>query len=147
MMNGHTEPMRLSTSERMALGKAGKRTAAQPIGRAAERDFDWKSVQAPELRRDVEFDRGDGGGSAHTPARLFERPEPARPLDRVFSEPKSSRGLSPVVGEAGTLTVHAVEKSFAGRKVVKGVSLSVQRGEAVGLLGPNGAGKTTVFYM
>jgi lipopolysaccharide export system ATP-binding protein len=31
--------------------------------------------------------------------------------------------------------------------VVKGVSLNVGRGEAVGLLGPNGAGKTTVFYM
>jgi lipopolysaccharide export system ATP-binding protein len=31
--------------------------------------------------------------------------------------------------------------------VVKGVSLYVRRGEAVGLLGPNGAGKTTVFYM
>ena len=31
--------------------------------------------------------------------------------------------------------------------VVKGVTLYVRRGEAVGLLGPNGAGKTTVFYM
>jgi lipopolysaccharide export system ATP-binding protein len=31
--------------------------------------------------------------------------------------------------------------------VVRGVSLSLRRGEAVGLLGPNGAGKTTVFYM
>jgi lipopolysaccharide export system ATP-binding protein len=31
--------------------------------------------------------------------------------------------------------------------VVRNVSLSVQRGEAVGLLGPNGAGKTTTFYM
>jgi lipopolysaccharide export system ATP-binding protein len=31
--------------------------------------------------------------------------------------------------------------------VVKGVSLTVKRGEAVGLLGPNGAGKTTTFYM
>ena len=31
--------------------------------------------------------------------------------------------------------------------MVKGVSLYVRRGEAVGLLGPNGAGKTTVFYM
>ena len=40
-----------------------------------------------------------------------------------------------------------VEKSFGRRKVVKGVSLYVRRGEAVGLLGPNGAGKTTVFYM
>jgi lipopolysaccharide export system ATP-binding protein len=45
------------------------------------------------------------------------------------------------------LAVHGVEKSFATRKVVRGVSLYVRRGEAVGLLGPNGAGKTTVFYM
>jgi len=47
----------------------------------------------------------------------------------------------------GVLSVHGVEKSFVGRKVVKDVSLYVRRGEAVGLLGPNGAGKTTVFYM
>jgi len=45
------------------------------------------------------------------------------------------------------LAVRGVEKSFAGRKVVKGVSLYLRPGEAVGLLGPNGAGKTTVFYM
>ena len=47
----------------------------------------------------------------------------------------------------GWLTVHSVEKSYRNRKVVRGVSLAVGRGEAVGLLGPNGAGKTTVFYM
>ncbi len=47
----------------------------------------------------------------------------------------------------GWLTVHQVEKSYRKRKVVKGVSLAVGRGESVGLLGPNGAGKTTVFYM
>jgi lipopolysaccharide export system ATP-binding protein len=45
------------------------------------------------------------------------------------------------------LSVHGVVKSFVGRKVVRGVSLYVRKGEAVGLLGPNGAGKTTVFYM
>jgi lipopolysaccharide export system ATP-binding protein len=47
----------------------------------------------------------------------------------------------------GLLSVHGVEKSFVGRKVVKKVSLYLRKGEAVGLLGPNGAGKTTVFYM
>jgi len=47
----------------------------------------------------------------------------------------------------GYLAAHAVEKSFVGRKVVRGASLYVRRGEAVGLLGPNGAGKTTIFYM
>nr|WP_245416851.1 LPS export ABC transporter ATP-binding protein [Undibacter mobilis] len=45
------------------------------------------------------------------------------------------------------LAAHSVEKSFGSRMVVKGVTLYVRRGEAVGLLGPNGAGKTTVFYM
>jgi len=38
-------------------------------------------------------------------------------------------------------------KSYKGRKVVRDVSLNVNRGEIIGLLGPNGAGKTTCFYM
>jgi lipopolysaccharide export system ATP-binding protein len=51
------------------------------------------------------------------------------------------------VEQRNYLAAHAVEKSFGDRKVVKGASLYVRRGEAVGLLGPNGAGKTTIFYM
>jgi lipopolysaccharide export system ATP-binding protein len=45
------------------------------------------------------------------------------------------------------LIARQLTKSYKRRPVVRGVSLSVRRGEAVGLLGPNGAGKTTVFYM
>ncbi|MFO7707555.1 MAG: LPS export ABC transporter ATP-binding protein [Desulfobacterales bacterium] len=46
-----------------------------------------------------------------------------------------------------TLQAADLAKSYKGRQVVRGVSLTVGGGEVVGLLGPNGAGKTTTFYM
>src|SRR5580698_3715841 len=46
-----------------------------------------------------------------------------------------------------TLIAEGIGKSYKGRQVVRGVNLSISRGEVVGLLGPNGAGKTTSFYM
>ena len=45
------------------------------------------------------------------------------------------------------IVARLLAKSYKRRPVVRGVTLAVRRGEAVGLLGPNGAGKTTVFYM
>ena len=45
------------------------------------------------------------------------------------------------------LRAENIEKSYRGRKVVKGISIAVEQGQIVGLLGPNGAGKTTSFYM
>ena len=46
----------------------------------------------------------------------------------------------------GGLAVVSIGKSYDKRVVLRDVSLSVDRGEALGLLGPNGAGKTTCFY-
>ncbi|ONG51329.1 LPS export ABC transporter ATP-binding protein [Pseudoroseomonas deserti] len=57
-----------------------------------------------------------------------------------------STPLKVVPGEGG-LVATGLGKRYKKRPVVRNVSLSVKRGEAVGLLGPNGAGKTTTFYM
>ena len=45
------------------------------------------------------------------------------------------------------LIVNKISKSYGNKKVVRDISISINRGEIVGLLGPNGAGKTTSFYM
>ena len=45
------------------------------------------------------------------------------------------------------LVINKISKSYGNKKVVRDISLTINRGEIVGLLGPNGAGKTTTFYM
>jgi lipopolysaccharide export system ATP-binding protein len=45
------------------------------------------------------------------------------------------------------LEAQGLIKSYYGRRVVDGVSFTVEPGEVVGLLGRNGAGKTTSFRM
>ena len=69
-----------------------------------------------------------------------------RPDERLDRRSPRHAGFRVVPGGGG-LVAAGVGKSFKKRPVVRNVSLSVRRGEAVGLLGPNGAGKTTTFYM
>jgi len=81
----------------------------------------------PQASHDASHDsgRGEGAGVAAETA-----PQPA-------AQTHASTGL----------IAQGLGKRFGRRPVLRGVSVSVQRGEAVGLLGPNGAGKTTCFYI
>jgi lipopolysaccharide export system ATP-binding protein len=93
---------------------------------------------APPLSREAPRD------VPYMPAPKRAAPQPEKPRPRG----KANGATAPrLATRAGYLAVHSVEKSFGSRHVVRGVSIYVRRGEAVGLLGPNGAGKTTVFYM
>lgn len=110
---------------------------------------------APPISRDQPMHapdqfQGDYQGDYHGDYQADYQTEPPRaqavhPV-RTASRPNGSGGPQ-LLKRPGFLAVHSVEKSFGSRQVVRGVSIYVRRGEAVGLLGPNGAGKTTVFYM
>ena len=78
---------------------------------------------------------------------IAEAPRRAAPPPRSAPEAPRRSQIARAPAKQGYLAAHSIEKTFGTRKVVKGASLYVRRGEAVGLLGPNGAGKTTMFYM
>ncbi len=81
---------------------------------------------------------GPASGATVTPLHL------RRPLDREQDE---GRRKPVAVAESAGLAAVNVGKSFKKRPVLRGVTVTVDRGEVVGLLGPNGAGKTTCFYI
>jgi len=133
-----------------------------------------KKPMRPPPAPDGPVPRAQSNGYPASPRRREEPPAPEppqahRPIPAEARDTRSPGGppgsqARPPAGrapgtrsreEVGTrqpvrdayLATHGLEKSFGGRKVVRGPSIYVRRGEAVGLLGPNGAGKTTVFYM
>jgi lipopolysaccharide export system ATP-binding protein len=70
-------------------------------------------------------------------------------VDKTASSPDAPSVKRPSgrASRQGVLVATGLYKSFQGKHIIRGVSIGVRRGEAVGLLGPNGAGKTTCFYM
>jgi lipopolysaccharide export system ATP-binding protein len=133
------------------------RKPERPIERQPERQAEAQTERQPDQLPDYPSDLQPERPIERAPERALERsperpPTPTPPPQRSARPANRPRRRSDGNGAAagdrqGVLSVHGIQKSFVGRMVVKGVSLYVRRGEAVGLLGPNGAGKTTVFYM
>jgi len=63
-----------------------------------------------------------------------------RDLKKTYVSNKKSPGIG-----GGIKSLFSREKAYV--EAVKGVNLSIERGEMVGFLGPNGAGKTTTLKM
>jgi lipopolysaccharide export system ATP-binding protein len=145
----------LAGAEEPIFDSNGEIALARPAERRVRRDgagamprLDGYHDAAPGWGSDaISYDETRPARRDEDARRRVERSEysPATASSAQAKRGPRARAAQRDVG--GFLAVHGVEKSFGGRKVVKGTSLYVRRGEAVGLLGPNGAGKTTVFYM
>jgi lipopolysaccharide export system ATP-binding protein len=145
-------------AEPMRLPAGSQRTPPRPVAAAEPRVLS----AAEPLAREVKKQDPTRAVSPFAKINAKEAPPATKPREAPPS-PAAARGATRQTATGGPsgwrkpstprpdtqdfLAVHGVEKSFVGRKVVRGVSLYVRGGEAVGLLGPNGAGKTTVFYM
>jgi lipopolysaccharide export system ATP-binding protein len=125
-----------SRADITALGEAVGDMLQSPV-----RDAPVMARDTHAIARETPLPKVDAPRDALRDASRVEKPRPPRPkTNGAAAAPRLAQ-------RAGYLAVHSVEKSFGTRQVVRGVSIYVRRGEAVGLLGPNGAGKTTVFYM
>lgn len=49
------------------------------------------------------------------------------------------------MNEQEVLMIANLTKSYGNKEILKGVNLSVTRGEIIGYIGPNGAGKSTTI--
>ncbi len=76
-----------------------------------------------------------------------ERADPqSSDTPEAAAEPAAGSRPRLVATPEGLVAEH-LGKQYKRRRVVRDVSLRLERGEVVGLLGPNGAGKTTCFYI
>jgi ABC-type branched-subunit amino acid transport system ATPase component len=82
-------------------------------------------------------DTADEGDEAEQAVEI-EAPQP-RSIQESPSTRDGAQHNGPVLEAIG------LYKQFGGVEVLRGVDLSVERGEIVTLIGPNGAGKTTTF--
>jgi len=90
---------------------------------------------APNPAADLADELGDGAGAALTAS---GRRGPSLTTSRAAMRPLSR---SPAVHVMGLV------KRFGDTSAVRGLDMTVERGEVFGFLGPNGAGKTTVVKM
>ena len=114
------------------------------LSREVPREVPREPSREPPRQASPQQPRPQARAKPAKPAQPVKPAEPVKP-----ARPAKGNGSAgpQLLRRPGFLAVHSVEKSFGSRQVVRGVSIYVRRGEAVGLLGPNGAGKTTVFYM
>ncbi|HTS93512.1 MAG TPA: ATP-binding cassette domain-containing protein [Stellaceae bacterium] len=80
---------------------------------------------------------GIAGALAKAVAALGRTERPILPTPAELPVPQGPSGLS-------LLVVRGLAKRFGGIEALKGLDLTIDRGEILGVIGPNGSGKTTL---
>src|SRR5215813_13848600 len=60
---------------------------------------------------------------------------------------RRERGADVGIPDAEMIAFHRLRKAYGDLIAVRGLDLSISKGEVFGFLGPNGAGKTTTIRM
>jgi len=121
--------------------RKGEQLAAEAV---ANRKFDkfWAQEEA-WIRRGIEARRTrDEGRVRRLEALRVERAARRERLGNVRLAIDARERSGKLVAE-----LKDVSKSFAGRAIVRDLSLTVMRGDRIGLLGQNGAGKSTLIRL
>lgn len=133
----------------MASAPRGENLSPSPERRVAENPPSRPRLSSPPIpKASPSQDSRPAPVAAQRPSApprvlKFDRDEPEPVLAPV---PATAKGPRLVADNQG-LVIKNLGKRYKKRPVVRDISMTVQRGEAVGLLGPNGAGKTTCFHM
>src|SRR5437763_15203123 len=127
---------------------------------AANGDSHGKATAHPGICRTYTRRRGLAGGPGFAHGTRAARGLPVRPVPprqpatppgtpqrgRTCSTKRGPPGPAPHHrGRTMTITVEQLSRSFGQIQAVKGIDLSIERGETFGFLGPNGAGQSTTI--
>ncbi|CAI7861724.1 unnamed protein product, partial [Closterium sp. NIES-54] len=120
-------------------------TALQRVWRGD--DSQWEEDVSALLRTMVALTEGGETGSSRDQSQILGTLEAIchQAIDRSTSQAGAQRAAQEASDDDVLIELKDVYKSFGSKHILRGASLKIRRGEAVGVIGPSGTGKSTIL--